>query len=182
MLNSQAVTEYENTLSTIGDRLNETIVEILGEDADWENHVSSISPPPSILENLPATIAPETIGKLWLAREEANSVLNHVGMASDDEITQREQAQIREAIAAVQHDQIWGRWTKYQFSKCIPNPDGSITIPAELVQRWTRQANTLYVDLPESERESDRHQADKVLIAIVEAEAKLIGGDDGQKG
>jgi len=179
MLNSQAVTEYENTLSTLCDRLNEVIVAILGEDADWGNHVSSTSPPPSILKNLPATIAPETIGKLWLAREEANSVLNHVGMASDDEITQREQAQIREAIAAVQHDQIWAHWMEYQFSKCTRNPDGSLTIPAESVRRWLRQINTSYADLPESERESDRHQADKVLIAIVEAEVKLIGGEDG---
>lgn len=179
MLNSQAVTEYENALSTICDLLNEVIIAILGEDADWENHVSSTSPPSSILENLPTTIASETIGKIWLAREEANSVLNYVGMASDEEITQREQTQIREAIASVQHDQIWAHWTKYQFGKCILNPGGSITIPAALVQRWTRQANTLYVDLPESERESDRHQADKVLIAIVEAEAKLIRGDNG---
>lgn len=73
---------------------------------------------------------------------------------------------LRESIAAIQHDQIWAHWTKYQFSKCTQNPDGSLTIPAELVEHWTRQANTLYADLSESERESDRRQADKVLAVI----------------
>ena len=75
-------------------------------------------------------------------------------------------SEVREGIAAVQHDLIWAHWTKYQFSKCIQNADGSLTIPAELVERWTRQANTLYVNLTDQEKVSDLHQADKVLDLI----------------
>lgn len=73
---------------------------------------------------------------------------------------------LREKIAAVQHDLIWAHWTQWQFSVCTKNEDGSLTIPASLVERWTRQMNTPYSELPESERESDRHQADKVLQVI----------------
>jgi hypothetical protein len=178
MLKSKAIEEYENTLSAMCERLNEAIVGILGEDADWENHVSSIRPPLNILSEFPKSISEEAIGKIWLAREEANSVLNHVGMRSNEEITQREQTQIREAIAAVQHDQIWAHWMEYQFSKCTQNSDGSLTIPAESVQRWLRQMNSKYADLAETERESDRHQADKILAAIAQAEAKLMEQDN----
>jgi hypothetical protein len=78
---------------------------------------------------------------------------------------QEEFHKLRETVAAVQHD-LWSHWMEYQFSKCIVNPDGSLTIPAESVKRWLRQSQTTYADLPESERESDRHQADKVLNAM----------------
>jgi hypothetical protein len=71
--------------------------------------------------------------------------------------------EVREAVAAVQHDLIWSHWTKYQFSQCIENDDGSLNIPAELVDRWRRQADTLYVNLTDQEKQSDLHQADKVL-------------------
>lgn len=50
---------------------------------------------------------------------------------------------LREALADVQHA-IWAHWMKYQFSVCIKNEDGSLTIPAEKVERWTRQMNTDY--------------------------------------
>lgn len=71
----------------------------------------------------------------------------------------------REALAAVQHE-IWAHWTRYQFSVCQHNEDGSITIPAEKVERWTRQANTPYSELSDKEQESDRHQADKVIAVL----------------
>lgn len=38
-----------------------------------------------------------------------------------------------------------------------------MTIPAEKVNRWQRQMNTPYNELPEEERNSDRDQAEKVL-------------------
>lgn len=81
-------------------------------------------------------------------------------------------ASIREALAHVQHA-IWAHWMRYQFSVCEKNADGSLTIPADKVERWTRQSLTDYNDLTFKEQESDRHQADKVIAAIRE-----VVGDD----
>lgn len=72
---------------------------------------------------------------------------------------------IRELVAAAAHA-AWSGWTKYMFNKVTYNPDGSATIPADLVRRWTRQMNTSYSELPESEKESDRVEADRYLQAI----------------
>jgi hypothetical protein len=67
-----------------------------------------------------------------------------------------------ERIAAEQHA-IWAHWMTFLFSCSTSNPDGSVTIPAEKVQRWQRQMNIAYADLTEQEKESDRHQAQKVV-------------------
>lgn len=72
---------------------------------------------------------------------------------------------VRERLADVQHA-IWAHWMRYQFSVCQPNGDGSVTIPADKVERWSRQMKTIYADLTEKERESDRDQADKIILSI----------------
>lgn len=61
----------------------------------------------------------------------------------------------------------WSNWMTYLFSKSTQNADGSVTIPRELVERWTRQATTLYPGLPEGEKESDRKEALAIIKAIV---------------
>ena len=72
----------------------------------------------------------------------------------------------REDLASLQHD-IWSHWMKYQWSVCTANEDGTFTIPADKVKRWTRQINTPYSDLTDKEQESDRHQADKVIELLL---------------
>jgi hypothetical protein len=59
---------------------------------------------------------------------------------------------------------------EYLFEKSTRNADGSTTIPAWAVERWERQACTKYADLPESEKESDRHEADKMLAIMADGE------------
>ena len=73
-----------------------------------------------------------------------------------------------EILASWVHD-VWSHWMGYVFSKSIPNEDGSYTIPADLVQRWQRQIDTFYEDLPEEEKHSDRAFA-KEIIQIMEDE------------
>ena len=76
--------------------------------------------------------------------------------------------ELRERLADVQHA-IWAHWTRWQFSVCQRNEDGSLTIPAPLVERWTRQMDTPYADLSEREKDSDRR------CDIPAGMAKLLG-------
>ena len=77
----------------------------------------------------------------------------------------------REVIAAVQHG-IWSHWMRYLFSVCQECTSGAFIIPVHRVERWQRQMNMLYSELSDNERESDRHQADKVAAAIRASDEK----------
>lgn len=70
-----------------------------------------------------------------------------------------------EVVAAVEH-QRWAHWQKYLHEQCVSNPDGSLTIPAELVQRWARQLGTPYALLTTEEKQSDREQAHEYIAAL----------------
>lgn len=70
---------------------------------------------------------------------------------------------LREELADYAHD-AWSGWMKYLFSKSTFNPDGSVTIPKESVDRWTMQMNTKYDDLPEDMKRSDRDEADVITM------------------
>lgn len=68
----------------------------------------------------------------------------------------------REALAAYSHE-AWSDWMNYQLSKAKVNQDGTWTIPVQSAERWYRQMTTPYHLLPESEKTSDRAEADKIL-------------------
>jgi len=57
---------------------------------------------------------------------------------------------------------------EYLFSVSTYNRDGSVTIPPNKVARWAEQLKTHYVLLSEQEKEADREQADRVLVALAE--------------
>lgn len=84
-----------------------------------------------------------------------------------------QQNDIREELAAYAH-KAWAGWMKYLFSKCdatMPNilsalNSKSLIIPAEFVERWVRQMNTPYSELPEDEKESDRKEAEKMMAIM----------------
>lgn len=64
---------------------------------------------------------------------------------------------LMENLAAIEHER-WSHWQKYLHEQCKANEDGSLIIPADLVSRWTIQANTDYSELSEKEKNSDREQ------------------------
>ena len=72
---------------------------------------------------------------------------------------------LREKLAEYAHE-AWSRWMRYLFSKSTVNNDGSVTIPALLVKRWTRQMDTDYHMLSNSEHQSDILEADRMLDII----------------
>jgi hypothetical protein len=65
---------------------------------------------------------------------------------------------ILEALADQEHAR-WSNWQRYLHSSCEKQTNGSLVIPAELVERWERQLNTDYKDLSELEKESARKEA-----------------------
>lgn len=67
-----------------------------------------------------------------------------------------------EELAAAEHDR-WARWQAHLHGRCTRNPDGSLTIPAELAERWERQIATPYATLTEWEKDLDRAQVRAVL-------------------
>lgn len=73
--------------------------------------------------------------------------------------------ELRELIAAECHSQ-WAGWTRYQFTKLERGQGSALVVPGALVERWTRQMETPYDQLPESERESDRVEADKIIALL----------------
>lgn len=72
---------------------------------------------------------------------------------------------VRETLAEYAHS-AWSRWMTYLFEKSYRSNHGEIEIPKSLVERWQRQMNTPYADLPESEKNSDRKEADKMLAIV----------------
>jgi len=73
--------------------------------------------------------------------------------------------ELREALAEYAHE-AWSGWMRYMFSKSPANLDGSVFIPSELARRWKRQMKTPYSELPDTEKASDREQADRILTII----------------
>lgn len=73
--------------------------------------------------------------------------------------------ELMELLASLEHER-WSHWQRYLHSKCNFGDDGSLTIPAELAQRWAEQMSTQYEDLPEDQKESDREQVRRYLPII----------------
>lgn len=69
-----------------------------------------------------------------------------------------------ERMAAQAHVS-WSNWMVHLFTLSARNADGTVTIPANLVERWERQIATPYANLRESEKESDRAEAKRMLVA-----------------
>lgn len=63
----------------------------------------------------------------------------------------------REQLAALCHDQ-WSGWMKYMFARM-----NGRTLPTDLHERSERQSKTLYRDLSEDEKDSNRREADRFL-------------------
>lgn len=65
-------------------------------------------------------------------------------------------------LAEYAHD-AWAGWMFYLFEKSELNNNGTMTIPKWAVDRWKRQAETKYKDLPIEEQKNDLDEANKIL-------------------
>lgn len=76
-------------------------------------------------------------------------------------------AKQRERLAEYAHD-AWSGWMRYLFSKGTFNDDGTWTMPEWAVERWTRQMDTDYHDLPEGEKETDKKEANRIWFNVLQ--------------
>lgn len=81
-----------------------------------------------------------------------------------EEVSKRLEVAVEE-LAALEHER-WAHWQSYVHSVGERRLDGSLVIAPELVARWERQIATPYVDLTETERESDREQVRRYLPTL----------------
>ncbi len=79
-----------------------------------------------------------------------------------------------EELAAIEHER-WSHWQCYMHSNGQKQADGSLIIPAELVNRWEKQAATAFDDLSEQEKKSDREQVCRYLPLIAERFSSVKG-------
>ncbi len=75
--------------------------------------------------------------------------------------------ELREVLANLCHEQ-WSGWMKYLFEKGTFNIDGTWTMPAWAVERWTLQVSTSYDQLSEDEQDSDLAEAEKFVAVLVD--------------
>jgi hypothetical protein len=75
------------------------------------------------------------------------------------------QQELREALADYAHE-AWTRWMVHLFSVSATNKNGSVTIPRATAERWMRLIKTLYADLREIEKDSDRKEADRMIEIV----------------
>jgi hypothetical protein len=79
-----------------------------------------------------------------------------------------------EDLAAIEHER-WAHWQRYMHAKGYRQPDGSLTLPSELVRRWDKQIATNYADLSETEKNSDREQVRRYLSLVAAALSERDG-------
>ncbi len=86
---------------------------------------------------------------------------------------------IVELLADIEHER-WANWQSYLHSKLYEIDDNRVSLnhhlkilPTELYDRWERQIKTPYSQLSEPEKESDRHQVENTLRALVKMGYKI---------
>jgi len=72
-----------------------------------------------------------------------------------------------EELSAIEH-QRWADWQRHVFSICEPGEEGVLIIPKWAVKKWSRQIETEYKDLSETEKNKDRNQVMKYWYLVME--------------
>ena len=107
------------------------------------------------------------------SREAINNLL-HEADRRDKAVLSRNML-ARERLADYAHE-AWSGWMRYMFTigtllndkwmSPEPGQQAKLLLPEWAVDRWQRQMKTPYAELPESEKASDRNEADKMLEII----------------
>lgn len=80
-------------------------------------------------------------------------------------------------LSAVEHER-WSHWQQYMHSKGQRQPDGSLTLPAEMVRQWDKQIHTKYADLSPAEQVSDQEQVHRYLPIVIDVVMHAVTGSE----
>lgn len=86
--------------------------------------------------------------------------------------------ELTELLAQYSHDVAWSGWMKFMFAQGTLGADGTWTMPADKVQRWTRQMNTPFKELQPKEQASDFEQAEAIRAVIRAHSADVLARED----
>jgi hypothetical protein len=86
-----------------------------------------------------------------------------------------------EHLAAIEHER-WAGWQRHFHAKCQRNEDGSLTVPAGYVAALERLIETPYADLGEEQKENDRVEVRKTLVALSGFALSVSEGETGMWG
>jgi hypothetical protein len=84
--------------------------------------------------------------------------------------------ELLEVLADIEHER-WSGWMTYQDEKLGRTHASGETY----TERWYRQSTTSYAELTNSEKESDRIEARKGLVAIQQFLAARSAGKEGER-
>ncbi len=82
-----------------------------------------------------------------------------------------------ELLADYAHE-AWSGWMRHMFKLAKHAEDGSVVIPHDRVERWTRQMYTTYRKLPGLEMASDRVEAAKILAELASIRQTVAAESD----
>lgn len=128
-------------------KMNEAVIALLEEVAG-----SQVVSRPVAGKSYMARLDTETVNSL-LVELRSGDVAEHERISDDV---------LLEKFAEHAHD-VWAKWMRYLFTCGRQNKSGSFTMDKGSVERWKRQMNTSYADLPDGERDSDREIANEYL-------------------
>lgn len=97
-------------------------------------------------------------------------------MPTNDQIRKvLESDELMHRLATVEHER-WAHWQQYVHDHGQRQDDGSLLIPAELVNRWDEQIAASYSDLSTKEQQSDQEQVRRYLPTIIDALTLPVSG------
>jgi len=85
--------------------------------------------------------------------------------------------QLKEKLAKFIHEDLWAHWMEHFFNVTYRMkqhhegiPSMVDVLPQRFGDRWRRQKNMKYEDLPEDEKKSDRELAEKLMKLLEEVQ------------
>ena len=125
-------------------------------------------------------------GEMWAGTHGCDGCCTTEPMTLPDDIEPVESGELREQLAAIEHERWadWQKWCHKVLRENNPSPE-----QGDILERWDRQIETPYAELSEAEKQSDRDQVDRywqlVEAYLAQEKAKwvsqmeqVIGEDD----